>query len=38
MQVCSTEYKNKIFFYVPQNAVYQPGGIPVQLEDIERFA
>lgn len=27
----------KIFFYVPQIAVYQPGGIPVVSEDIEKF-
>ena len=29
--------QSKIFFYVPQVAVYQPGGIPVQAADIEQF-
>lgn len=28
---------SKIFFYVPQIAVYQPGGIPIQATDIEQF-
>jgi len=28
--------KTKIFFYGPQIAVYKPGGIRVQAEDIER--
>ena len=28
---------SKMFFYVPQVAVYQPGGIPVEAEDIEAF-
>jgi hypothetical protein len=28
---------SKIFYYVPQIAVYQPQGIPVQREDIEAF-
>lgn len=30
--------QSKIFFYVPQIAVYQPDGIPVYETDIERFA
>ena len=29
--------RTKIFFYVPQIAVYQPQGIPVQREDMEEF-
>jgi hypothetical protein len=29
--------RSKIFFYVPQIAVYQPGGIPVEAADIENF-
>jgi hypothetical protein len=29
--------KSKIFFYVPQIAVYQPQGIPVHREDMEEF-
>ena len=29
---------SKIFFYVPQIAVYQAGGIPVEPTDIEQFA
>ena len=29
--------RSKIFFYVPQLAVYQPGGIRVEPADIERF-
>lgn len=29
--------QSKIFYYVPQIAVYQPGGIPVKAADIERF-
>jgi len=28
---------SKIFFYVPQIAVYQPHGIPVQREEVEEF-
>jgi hypothetical protein len=28
----------KIFFYVPQIAVYQPGRIRVEPTDIEQFA
>jgi hypothetical protein len=30
--------QTKIFFYVPQIAVYQPGGIPIERGDIEEFA
>jgi len=29
--------QTRIFFYVPQIAVYQPGGIRVEREDIEEF-
>jgi hypothetical protein len=29
--------QSKIFFYVPQIAVYQAGGIPIHSEDIEKF-
>lgn len=29
--------RNRLFFYVPQVAVYQPEGIPVYPEDIEQF-
>lgn len=30
--------QTKIFYYVPQIAVYQPQGIPVNREDIQAFA
>ena len=30
--------QTKVFFYVPQIAVYQPGGIPVRAEEIGTFA
>ena len=30
--------QTRIFFYVPQIAVYQPGGIPIERGDIEEFA
>ncbi len=30
--------QNRLFYYVPQIATYQPGGIPVEPVDIEQFA
>ncbi len=27
--------KTKVFYYVPQAVTYQPGGVPVEVEDIE---
>jgi len=30
--------KTKMFYYVPQIAIYQPQGIPIEFDDIEEFS